>query len=61
MQAKVTKRKLSTAVSPATAAIYDLLSDGQLHEIEDVLHAGAVGILAIDYSRCIEELSLIHI
>lgn len=55
MQAKVTKRKLSTAVSPATAAIYDLLSDGQLHEIEDVLHAGAVGILAIDYSRCIEE------
>jgi hypothetical protein len=55
MQSKTTKRKLLTTVSPATAAMYELLSDGQLHELEDVLKAGAIGILAADYARCIEE------
>lgn len=55
MQAKATKRKLLTTVSPATSAIYDLLSDGQLHELEDVLKSGAIGILAADYGRCIAE------
>lgn len=49
------QKTLSVLVSPATAAMYDLLSDGRTHSVEDVLEAGKAGALRADYMKCVEE------
>jgi hypothetical protein len=46
-------KKLSAIVSPATAAIYDLLSDSKSHNMEDVLNAASESMLKNDFYRCI--------
>jgi DNA-directed RNA polymerase specialized sigma subunit len=49
------QKTLSILVSPATAAMYDLLSDGKSHAVEEVLTAGKAGALRADYLKCVEE------
>jgi hypothetical protein len=52
---QIKTKKLSAAVSPATAAIYDLLSDGKQHSMEEVLHKASEGMLKNDFYRCIQK------
>ncbi len=49
------RQTLSILVSPATAAMYDLLSDNKVHTVEEVLEAGKIGALSTDYMRCVNE------
>lgn len=50
-----TKHPSRSSVSATTRAMFDLLSDGRPHLIEDVVDAGMAGALADDYNRCIED------
>lgn len=48
-------KRLSALVSPATAAIYDLLSDNKSHSMESVLSTASEAMLQRDFYRCIEK------
>lgn len=55
MATKSTSAPARNSVSSTTRAMFDFLSDGNVHPMDDVLKAGVAGALSEDYNRCIEE------